>query len=149
MGRDASKLVKLVAKTMLRRDAVHWRGQSKFYFSLGTKKKKALGVRIFVAVEKDIVGFICVRKDLNTQRSWWIDWLAVEPAWQGRGVGRTLLKQTEKGKPSHLLLVTSPFSIHKEARRFYRAAGFRKMAIIRKYFAADEDGLLLVKSFRH
>ncbi len=145
-ARDAAPIVSLVRRTMLERDALHCRSQLKLYFSLGRAKLRQLGINLLVAKEKRILGFICSRNDRNTENAVWIDWLAVDPASQCKGIGTSLLKKIEETRPSHLLLVTSPFAVHRAARKFYTASGFKKAAVIPRYFAADEDGLLFVKT---
>jgi ribosomal protein S18 acetylase RimI-like enzyme len=51
-----------------------------------------------------------------------IDQLYVEPAWQGRGIGSSLLELAKERRPAGLELYT--FQVNERARRFYEHHGF-------------------------
>jgi len=65
------------------------------------------------------VGFAAFRPD-------WLDHLYVDPAWHGRGVGRSLLAAALKEHPD-LNLWT--FQRNEKARRFYERRGFTLVAL--------------------
>jgi ribosomal protein S18 acetylase RimI-like enzyme len=65
--------------------------------------------------EQAILGFIA-------HRPGWIDQLYVEPAWQRRGIGRTLV---EDAKRAHRHLQLWVFQQNTRAIAFYREQGFR------------------------
>jgi ribosomal protein S18 acetylase RimI-like enzyme len=62
-----------------------------------------------------ILGFIA-------HRDGWIDQLYVDPDWQGRGIGRTLVEEAKRGRASLRLWV---FQRNRRAIAFYEAEGFR------------------------
>jgi ribosomal protein S18 acetylase RimI-like enzyme len=85
-----------------------------------------------------------------TDGTWNLLLLAVDPARQGRGLGRRLVEAVEaalRKKEARLLLVeTSGVPDFAGQRRFYRKLGFRREARIRDYYQAGDDKIVFAKA---
>lgn len=85
-----------------------------------------------------------------TDGTWNLLLLAVDPARQGRGLGRRLVAAVEtalKATGARLLLVeTSGVPEFGGQRRFYGKLGFQREARIRDYYQAGEDKVIFVKA---
>ena len=72
--------------------------------------------------------------------------IAVDPAVQGRGVGRALMRHAEaqaRGAGQRLVLVqTSGRDQYAGTRRFYAALGYDEEARVRDYWTAGDDMVL-------
>jgi ribosomal-protein-alanine acetyltransferase len=76
--------------------------------------------------------------------------LAVQPAWQRRGLGRRLLGWLEESAR-----VAGISAIHLEVRagnaagrRFYRALGFQEVALLPRYYSAREAAIWMARALR-
>ncbi|MGD9947165.1 MAG: GNAT family N-acetyltransferase [Desulfobulbus sp.] len=102
--------------------------------------------RFAVQVEStETIGVACVR--FPWLRGPYLELLAVFPAAQGRGVGRTLLAWMEEQarlSANNLWTVTSEFNT--KARQFYQAAGFVEVAPLPDLVATGESEILLRKT---
>ncbi len=89
----------------------------------------------------DILGFAIVRYD--EQPYLWN--IAVDPAYQGRGIGGNLLREIIK---KYTLNKSSWISLHvnvqNPAQKLYFDYGFRTRAVIKNYFKPD-DGLYMIR----
>jgi ribosomal-protein-alanine N-acetyltransferase len=76
--------------------------------------------------------------------------LAVQPTWQRRGIGRSLLGWQEESAR-----VAGLSAIHLEVRasnapgrRFYRALGFQEVALLPRYYSAREAAVWMARDLR-
>lgn len=80
-----------------------------------------------------------------------IYWIAVDPACQGRGLGRRLLTHAEGEARSAqgrlMCLETSSQAHYGRTREFYRLAGYREESRIRDFYRPGDDRLTYVKRF--
>lgn len=80
----------------------------------------------------------------------WLAWFAVDPACQGRGLGRRLLAAIEKVAAEKgyrkLLVETYEHEDFDRARRFYENNGFRVTGRIDDYLAAGSAMIVYAKS---
>jgi len=76
--------------------------------------------------------------------------LAVRPAWQRRGIGRSLLAWQEDSARAagisaiHLEVRAS----NAPGRRFYRALGFQEVALLPRYYGAREAAVWMARDLR-
>ena len=87
----------------------------------------------------------------------WLAWFAVDPAWQGQGLGRKLMALTERKAIQlgyqNLLIETYNQKDFEKARNFYSAVGFKQKGKISGYLPDGSEmivyGKRLCKSSRH
>lgn len=100
-----------------------------------------------------LVGFACWGPTPATTGTWDLYWLAVDPAWQGKGVGSQLLGEVESrltAQRARLLVVeTSSRADYAPTRAFYERRGFRRAALLPEYYAPGDDLLIYLKDFTH
>jgi predicted N-acetyltransferase YhbS len=77
-------------------------------------------------------------------------WIAVDPAAQGRGVGRALLERVEaevRARGGRLLLIeTSDLPAYAAARRLYQAGGYRREATVHDFYGPGDSLVIYSKS---
>ena len=84
-----------------------------------------------------------------TQGTYDLYWIAVDPAAQGRGIGRALLAQVEaevQARGGRLLLIdTSDTLAYASARRLYETSGYRLEAVVHSFYAPGDSLLIFAK----
>lgn len=97
-----------------------------------------------------LLGFVIFGRTPITQFSWDIFWLMVDKSWQGKGVGKKLLKRTEEFvfKPSKRAILRVETSTKKEyahARNLYIKQGFKEVGKIPDFYAVGDDLIIYSK----
>jgi ribosomal protein S18 acetylase RimI-like enzyme len=96
-----------------------------------------------------LVGYACWGPTSGTEGTWDLYWIAVDPAWQGKGVGSQLLREVESrltAQRGRLLVVeTSSRADYAATRAFYERRGFTRAATIPGYYAPGDDLVLYTK----
>lgn len=91
-----------------------------------------------------ILGYVYHAPAPMTDRTWYLYWIAVAKAYQGRGIGGQLLAFVERDirdRGGRLLLIETSSTPHYEpTRRFYFKNGYSLAATIPDFYA-DGDGL--------
>ncbi len=94
-----------------------------------------------------LVGYACFGATPATEGTYDLYWLAVDPAAQGRGVGRTLVRAVEaklRARGARLLVIeTSSRPDYEGTRRFYARSGYTEAARVRDFYAPADDRILL------
>ena len=112
---------------------------------------EASGYLIHVAADGDApaLGYVCLGPTPLTDGTYDLYWIAVDPATQGRGVGRALLAFAEdevRRRGGRLLLIeTSSQELYGNTVRFYERAGYELAARIRNFYRAGDDKLVFAK----
>ncbi|HEX4608844.1 MAG TPA: GNAT family N-acetyltransferase [Urbifossiella sp.] len=106
-----------------------------------------LGHRCFVWEDGGVpVGYVYHAPAAMTDRTWYLYWVAVDAARQGRGLGGELLafvEQDVREQGGRLLLIETSSTPHYEpTRRFYRKYGYDQPATIPDFYA-DGDGMVV------
>jgi ribosomal protein S18 acetylase RimI-like enzyme len=92
-----------------------------------------------------LLGYACYGRDEMTRRGWDLYWIAVDPVTQGMGVGKILIKQTErliheKGGPgSRIIVETSGRPQYEPTRQFYLRCDYVEIGHFPDYYD-DGDG---------
>ncbi len=101
--------------------------------------------------EDELIGYACYGATPDTDRTWDLYWIAVDPSVQGTGSGTTLLSEVERrlsGLNARMLVVeTSSRSDYAPTRRFYAARGFDEAARVRDFYAPSDDRIIFTKRF--
>lgn len=110
------------------------------------------GYLCFVATEpatESVLGYVCVGPAPLTDGTYDLYWIAVDPATQGRGVGRALLGRAEdevERRGGRLLLIeTLSQDVYQSTVRFYERCGYALLARIADYYRPGDDKLLFGK----
>jgi ribosomal protein S18 acetylase RimI-like enzyme len=104
------------------------------------------------AVEGEtVLGFIYYARNEMTDRSWYIYWIAVDRAQQGKGLGKELLRHAEdairKLNGRLLLIETSGLPFYEPTRRFYQRHDYEVAAVVGDFYADGDDMVVFRKRF--
>jgi ribosomal protein S18 acetylase RimI-like enzyme len=101
--------------------------------------------------EDELIGYACYGATPDTDRTWDLYWIAVDPSAQGTGSGTTLLSEVERrllGLNARMLVVeTSSRSDYAPTRGFYLARGYGEAARVRDFYAPADDRIIFTKRF--
>jgi ribosomal protein S18 acetylase RimI-like enzyme len=93
-----------------------------------------------------IAGFAYYAPTAMTDRTWELWWIAVDPAFQGQGLGKILLNAAEVAVQTAgarlFLIETSSTPIYEPTRAFYVAQAYDAVATIPDFYA-DGDGKVI------
>ena len=117
--------------------------------ALGAARQDADADYEFVGAFEDerLVGYACFGATPATDGTYDLYWLAVDPAVQGRGIGRALVRDVEQkliARGGRLLVVeTSSRADYAATRQFYARSGYAEAARVRDFYAPADDRILL------
>ena len=114
------------------------------------RKGRASGYRFVLADAGDeLAGYACFGPVPATASSYHLYWIAVAPAWQGRGLGRILLNRvcelTREAGGERLYAETSSRAMYAPTRGFYERTGFHEVAFFPEYFAPGDGKAVFEK----
>lgn len=96
-----------------------------------------------------IVGYVCYGPTPRTDGVFDLYWIAVDPARQGQGVGRLLLRFVEgevRGQKGRMLLIeTSSRRSNEPTIRFYRRSGYQEISRIKDFYRIKDDKVVFSK----
>lgn len=104
-----------------------------------------------IEVDGTVAGWVCCGPTPCTVGTWDIYWIAVDPAYQKRSLGRALLHHVEAcirergGRMA--VLETSGREDYLPTRGFYLKCGYAEAAVIRDYYAPGDSMVLYIKPF--
>jgi D-alanine-D-alanine ligase len=102
--------------------------------------------------EDELVGYACYGPTPDTDRTYDLYWIAVDPAAQGTGGGTRLLTEVERrleGLNARMLVVeTSSRPEYAPTRAFYERRGYAEAARIREFYAPGDDRVIFTKRFQ-
>lgn len=94
-------------------------------------------------------GYACYGPIDGTQRSWDLYWIAVQPRTQGRGLGRALLRETERriaAAGGGLVWVeTGGKDLYAATRAFYERCGYTKQAELRDFYSPGDAKVVYLR----
>lgn len=101
---------------------------------------------VFVDGKKNLIGYSCYGLIPLTAASFDLYWIAVDPDFQGNGIGKMLLEITEQRIKNaggrRVYVDTSSRKQYLPTRRFYRSCGYEKIAHFRNFYR-DGDGKIV------
>ena len=104
------------------------------------------------AADDELVGFACYGPTPDTDHTFDLYWIAVDPAAQGTGGGTRLLTEVEQrleGLNARLLVVeTSSRPEYAPTRAFYAKRGYAEAARMREFYAPGDDRVIFTKRFQ-
>ena len=97
-----------------------------------------------MAEDQDLaVGYICYGPAPMTEGTFDLYWIAVDPDFQEKGVGSTLvdfLEEAVKDRGGRMILAdTSTIPLYEKTRKFYLKNGFQEVARIPDYYQPGND----------
>jgi ribosomal protein S18 acetylase RimI-like enzyme len=93
-------------------------------------------------VEGVLVGWICWGPTPCTRGTFDLYWIVVDPAWQGRGIGGTLVEEMEQriaGQARLVVVETAGRREYAPTRACYARLGYQVVATIPDYYAPGDD----------
>jgi ribosomal protein S18 acetylase RimI-like enzyme len=102
--------------------------------------------------DDELVGYACYGPTPDTDRTFDLYWIAVDPTAQGSGGGTRLLTEVERrleGLNARMLVVeTSSRPEYAPTRAFYEKRGYAEAARMREFYAPGDDRVIFTKRFQ-
>lgn len=101
---------------------------------------------LFADSDGTTIGYVCYGPITVSIHSFDIYWIVVDPQWQGKGVGRMLLREAEAkcvmlgGR--QLYIETSGRDDYNSTRHFYLKCGYEREAVVRDFYAPGDDKVI-------
>lgn len=110
-------------------------------------KGSASGYEFLIAeLDGKIAGYACFGKIDGTADAFDLYWIAVDPALQGRGVGREILRRSESVMrelgAGRVYIDTSSSDKYRSTRAFYNAMGYTEQARLDDYYAKGDGKVI-------
>ncbi len=94
-------------------------------------------------------GYTLLGRATLTERSWYLYWICVHPAFERRGLAQALQRAAEalvrSGGGDKIVLETSGRPGYARSRAFYERAGFAETGRIRDFYADGDDCIIYCK----
>ena len=96
------------------------------------------------------LGFAYYAPSSMAERAWYLYWIVVDRAAQGRGIGQSLMARVEseirEAQGGRLFLIeTSSQPLYEPTRRFYRGLGFAVGSVLADFYADGDDLVVFAK----
>ena len=105
---------------------------------------------VFIARQGKTLGYTCYGPIAGTAASYDLYWIAVHNDYRGQGLGRILLKESERlvaeALGQRVYIETSNHAHYEPTRAFYDRCGYRVEAILKDFYAPGDDKMILVKT---
>jgi len=108
----------------------------------------------FVVAERggDVIGYAAFGPIPCTLSSYDLYWIAVDPAWQGQGAGRALLRaaeaHAERSGATRMYLDTAGREAYAPTRAFYERCGYAVAAVLEDFYAPGDAKVIYVRALR-
>lgn len=116
-------------------------------------KGAASGYEFIIAEQAGrIAGYACFGKIDGTEAAFDLYWIAVDPALQGRGLGREILRRAEGCMQAmgatHVYVDTSSSETYNATRAFYTAMGYDEKARLDDFYRNGDGKVIFVSNLR-
>ena len=105
---------------------------------------------LFLEMGGKVKGYSCYGPIPGTLNSFDLYWIAVTDKSRGTGLGRIILEKTEKKieamEGKQIYIETSSKEQYLPTRKFYENFGYRAEAVLKDYYAPEDDKLIYVKT---
>jgi ribosomal protein S18 acetylase RimI-like enzyme len=105
---------------------------------------------LFAEKGKSLLGYTCFGPIPGSTHSYDLYWIVVDPALQGRGMGRMLLAESERIMAEQgarrIYADTSSRPQYGPTRAFYQACGYRQEAFLEDFYAEGDGKVIFVKA---
>lgn len=105
---------------------------------------------LFLETDESLTGYSCYGPVPGTMHSFDIYWIAVKNESRGTGLGKLILKMSERkiadmnGKS--IYIETSSRDKYLPTRKFYERCGYRAEAQLKDFYAPSDDKIIYVKN---
>lgn len=105
---------------------------------------------LFAEDKKHVIGYACFGLIPATSGSYDLYWIAIDGQFRGAGLGKDLMKRTEKiisglgGK--RIYAETSSRHQYQPTQGFYQSCGYRKEAILKDFYWEGDSKIIYVKT---
>jgi ribosomal protein S18 acetylase RimI-like enzyme len=107
---------------------------------------------VFADAGDDVAGYACYGPIACTASSYDLYWVAVNPQFQRKGIGRILVTAVESriaaAGGTRIYVDTSGRPQYAPTRAFYESCDFRREARLTDFYAAGDDRLIYLKILR-
>jgi D-alanine-D-alanine ligase len=104
---------------------------------------------IFAELDGRVVGYSCYGPIACTTHSYDLFWIAVRKDYQGHGLGRLLLAESERriiaAGGHRIYLETSSREQYEPTRTFYERCNYRRDATLEDFYGPDDSKVVYVK----
>ena len=115
----------------------------------GEKSGYIIAVLEVGKVHLSVQGYVCYGPTPLTQGVYDLYWIVTDPTVQGKGFGRSLIEYVEQDvikRGGRLLLIeTSSQEAYGQTIRFYKKAGYQRVARIKNFYQIGDDKLVFSK----
>lgn len=105
---------------------------------------------IFAEHENRTVGYTCYGPILGTKHSYDLYWIVVHPDFQGHGIGRKLMTESElamlKMGGRRTYVDTSSREQYSPTRAFYGNCGYVEEAVLRDFYSPGDSKIIFSKT---
>jgi D-alanine-D-alanine ligase len=114
------------------------------------ERGKASGYEFLLAeTGRKLMGYVCFGPVPGAEQRFEVYWIAVDKETQGRGLGRQLMSEAEKriqqAGGRRVYAETASRRQYLPTRRFYLAAGYRKLGSLPHYYRKGDGKITYVK----
>jgi len=100
-------------------------------------------------LQDEVCAYVCFGPTPATEATFDLYWIAVEPKYQGHGIGKKLLHFTEQECRSRggklLIIETSSKELYRPTQNFYLKNGYQIEARIKDFYAPGDDRLIFTR----
>ena len=104
---------------------------------------------IFAENRNRMIGYSCYGPIPATSFSYDLYWIAVDQHWQGKGIGRLLLAESEKmiaaNGGQRIYVETAGRPQYRSTREFYLRCGYEQVACLEHFYAPDDAKIMYLK----
>jgi ribosomal protein S18 acetylase RimI-like enzyme len=97
----------------------------------------------------ELPGYTCYGLIPATRSSYDLYWIAVAPSQQGKGLGRRLLRETERlaveSGATQMFAETSGRPQYAPTRAFYERMGYQVAALLKDFYAPGDDKVIFAR----
>jgi len=118
---------------------------------LNDKNQKDYNFFCYTNETDDTIGYVCYGKTPMTEATFDLYWIAVNPLYHNKGIGKSLLVYTEniiKSMGGKLIIVeTSSRDDYYNTRMFYIKSNYQELSRIKNYYKMNDDLIIYGKYF--
>jgi ribosomal protein S18 acetylase RimI-like enzyme len=104
---------------------------------------------VFAGHDRRTIGYVCYGPIPCTISSYNLYWIAVHPDFQGRGLGKALMREAERliraAGGTRIYIDTSYKAQYEDTRAFYEALGYELDALLKDFYSPGDDKVIYRK----